>query len=160
MKKLLIFIFAFTCFIATVSCTRVYCCEEEALELIVEGINADHKKGKYYGIIPSTGVQFFTTGTGDHLRWGFVTAVYFNGEEQTNNNSRAMPPPDLDTPPHSGKWGSFKYLTENPPYVIEFNIPANNTKKENTIEFRFGVAGYQYTSITLKQPPYIEKQGQ
>lgn len=142
-------------------------CKNEAevfhsLQFDVEGLDISYNRenGSFGGILPPNESIFTITGKGDYAANVYVSSMHINGKLQ---EVEGMPgdwrPPHPDSPNYiiKGEWGEIKYLTDTPPYSIEFRISPNrgNTMREIDIQLGFG---YWVSHIILNQSAYSEEE--
>lgn len=130
-----------------------------SLEFDTEGIELIHnyKNGTFDGTVPANGSVFYLTGKGDFLQYAYVTTIKINGiPVKAEGLTGEFPRPQYGSPLIiNGEWGKVEYLTDSPPYIIEFIINPNNEDTTRSIEIKLGY-GYWCSYINLCQSAYFD----
>lgn len=128
------------------------------IELVINGVDVIQDDYEYSAIIPSAGANFTVTGVGTDAKYAILAVVEVDGERQVRENGK---PGDTGIPwvgtfpKLEGDWGEIKYLTKEPPYIIDFTIAPNQSGNSRKFVFEFGDPFHSAT-ITLTQLPYNE----
>lgn len=128
------------------------------IELNVDGITVKNLDSNYKGTISADGAHFTVTGVGTDAKYAILAVVTVDGERQERENGK---PGDTGIPwvgtfpKLDGVWGEIKYLTKEPPYIIDFSITPNEASNCRTFIFEFGDPFHSAT-ITLTQHPNTE----
>ncbi len=122
----------------------------DPVEYDIEGIELRRvSEVSIHGDIPPEGARFVITGKGRNVDLAFICYLKVNGERQSGDA-----PMDLRVPWYevSGEWGKVTYLTQEPPYIMEFVISPNDTGNVRKIEMELGHS-YWFSHIILTQLP-------
>lgn len=126
--------------------------EEEvvhALDFDVSGIvlTRNNQTGTYDGTVSSQDCTFTLTGKGEFSHFCYVTSVDIDDIPQNAEGIIGdwCPPTVL-----KGEWGTIKYLTDKPPYTIEFRLSENKTNAPRNIMITLGF-GYWTSALKLTQ---------
>ena len=130
--------------------------EEEfhSLQFDVSGIDLSYNKqyGTFDGMIPAEGCVFTLVGKGEFSECVYVSSIEINGIPQKLEEVEGgfiRPQPGVPSVLR-GEWGELTYLTNSPPYMIEFRISANKEYAPRNIKIQLGY-GYWVSYININQ---------